>query len=85
MISSDTRPIKATRTALNIIKANKKAIKNSKIGKLTAVVAIMKIFDKNIVNSRNSNSGKPSIKSNKWLNHVIGKIGLTGEAKRPAI
>jgi hypothetical protein len=46
LISSDTRPIKATRTALNIIKANKKLIKNSKTGKVTAVDAIMKIFDK---------------------------------------
>jgi hypothetical protein len=68
LISSDTRPIKATRTASNIIKANKKLIENSKTGKVTAVVNIMKIFDKNIVNSRNSNSGKPSIKPNKWLN-----------------
>ena len=68
MISSDTRPIKATRTALNIIKANKKLIENSKAGKVTAVVAIMKIFNKNIVNSRNSNSGKLSTKPIKWLN-----------------
>ncbi len=68
MESSDTRLIKATRTALNIIKANKKLIENSKTGKVTAVVAIMKIVDKNIVNSWNSNSGKSSIKPNKWLN-----------------
>ncbi len=68
LISSDTRPIKATRTALNIIKAKEKLIKNSKTGKVSAVVTIMKIFDKNIVNSRNSNSGKLSIKPNKWLN-----------------
>ena len=46
LISSDTRPIKATRTALNIIKANKKLIENSKTGKVTAVVAIMKILIK---------------------------------------
>jgi hypothetical protein len=61
LISSDTCPIKSTRTALNIIKANEKAIKNSKTGKVTAVVAIVKIFDKNIVNSQNSYSGKLSI------------------------
>ena len=35
---------------------------------MTAVVAIIKIFDKNFGNSRNSNSGKLSIKPNKWLN-----------------
>ncbi len=35
---------------------------------MTAVVATMKIFDTNIVNSRNSNSGKLSVKSNKRLN-----------------
>ena len=68
MIPSDTCPIKATRTALNIIKATEKLIENSKTGKVTAVVAIMKIFDKNIVNSHNPNSGKLSIKPNKWLN-----------------
>ena len=51
LISSDTRLIKATRTALNIIKANEKLIENSKTGKVIAVVAIMKIFDKHIVNS----------------------------------
>jgi hypothetical protein len=68
LISNDTHLIKATRTALNITKANKKLIENSKTGKVTAVVAIMKIFDKNIVNSRNANSGKSSIKPNKWLN-----------------
>ena len=44
LIPCDTHPIKATRTALDIIKANKKAIENSKTGKVTAVVAAMKIF-----------------------------------------
>ena len=34
---------------------------------MTAVVAIMKIFEIN-VNSRNSSSGKSPIKPNKWLN-----------------
>jgi hypothetical protein len=47
LISNDTCPIKATITALEIIKANKKSIGNSKTGKVTAVVAIMKIFGKN--------------------------------------
>ena len=35
---------------------------------MTAVIAIMKIFDTNIGNSRNSNFGILSIKSNKRLN-----------------
>ena len=35
---------------------------------MTDVVAIMKIFDKNIINSWNPDSGKLSIKPNKWLN-----------------
>ena len=41
--STDTRPIKATRTALNLIKAQQKATENSKTGKVTAVVAVMKV------------------------------------------
>jgi hypothetical protein len=62
--STDTRPIKATKLALDIIRANKIAIKNSKTGKVTAVVAILKVFgDKS--NSRNS---KLLIKPNKQLN-----------------
>jgi hypothetical protein len=48
--STDTRPIKATRTALNVIKATQKATKNSKTGKVTAIVAVMKIFGNKIVN-----------------------------------
>jgi hypothetical protein len=68
LTSSDTHPIKATRTALEIIKANEKLIENPKTSKVTAVVAIMKIFDEKIGNSQNSNSGKLSLKPNKWLN-----------------
>ncbi len=48
LTSSDTRLIKATRTALEIIKANEKSIKNSITGKVTAVVAVMNIFSKNL-------------------------------------
>jgi hypothetical protein len=58
LTSSNTRPIKATRTPFEIIKANKKSIENSKTGKVTAVVAIMKIFGKNLGNSRNPNYEK---------------------------
>ncbi len=66
--STDTRPIKATRTALNVIKAKQKATKNSKTRKVTAVAAVLKIFGNKIVNSRNSNSGKTEIKPKIWLN-----------------
>jgi hypothetical protein len=62
-----THPIKANKLALDIIRANKIAIENSKTGKVTAVVALLKVFgDKS--NSRNSNPGKLLIKPNKWLN-----------------
>ncbi len=62
--STDTLPIKATKLALDIIRANEIAIKNLKTGKVTAVVAIIKVFgDKS--NSRNS---KLLTKPNKRLN-----------------
>ncbi len=48
--STDTRPIKATRTALNLIKAKQKATENSETGKVTAVVTVMKIFGTKFVN-----------------------------------
>ena len=65
---TDTCPIKATRRALDIAKANKKAIEDSKTGKVTAVVAVMKIFGSKIDNLRNANSGKALIKPHEWLN-----------------
>ncbi len=46
LVSTDTRPIKATKLALDIIKSNEIAIENSKTGKVTAVVAILKVFGK---------------------------------------
>ncbi len=65
--STYTRPIKATKLALDIIRANEIAIENSKTGKMTAVVAILKVLgDKS--NSRNSNPRKLLIKPNKLLN-----------------
>jgi hypothetical protein len=65
--STDTCPIKATKVALDIIRANEIAIENSKTGKVTAVVAILKVFgDKSI--SRNSNPRKLLLELNKWLN-----------------
>jgi len=42
--STDTRPIKASKLALDIIRANEIAIENSKTGKVTSVVAILKVF-----------------------------------------
>jgi hypothetical protein len=62
--STDTRPTKATKLALDIIRANEIAIENSETGKVTAVVAIRKDFgDKS--NSRNSNPRKLLSKSKK--------------------
>jgi hypothetical protein len=64
--SADTRPIKATKLALDIIRANEIAIKNSKTGKVTAVVTILKVFGEKS-NSHNSNPRKLLSKPNKWL------------------
>jgi len=66
--STDTHPIKATKLALDTIRANEIAIEISKTGKVTAVVAILKIFGDNIHNSRNTNPEKLLNKPNKRLN-----------------
>ena len=66
--STDTRPIKATKLALDTIRANEIAIENSETGKVTAVVAILKVFGGNTRNSRNANPGKLLNKPNKRLN-----------------
>jgi len=66
--SADIRPIKATKLALDTTRANEIAIENSKTGKVTAVVAILKVFGDNIHNSRNANPGKLLNKPNKRLN-----------------
>jgi hypothetical protein len=42
--STGTRPIKATKLALDTIRANEIAIENSNTGKVTAIVAILKVF-----------------------------------------
>jgi hypothetical protein len=62
--STDTCPIKATKLALVTIRANEIAIENSKTGKVTAVVAILKIFR----DQSKSHNSKLLIKPNKWLN-----------------
>jgi hypothetical protein len=54
LVSTDTRPIKATKLALDTIRANEIAIENSKTGKVTAVVAILKVFGDLNINSRNA-------------------------------
>ena len=44
LISTDTRPIKATKLALDTIRANEIAIENPETGKVTAVVTMLKVF-----------------------------------------
>jgi len=66
--STDTRPIKATKLALDTIRANEIAIENSKTGKVTAIVAILKVSGDNTRNSRNTNPGKLLNKPNNRLN-----------------
>ena len=46
--SIDTHPIKATKLAIDVSKANEIAIETSKTGKVTAVVAILKVFGDNL-------------------------------------
>ena len=66
--STDTRPIKATKLATDTIRANEIALENSKTGKVTAVVAILKVFGGNTRNSLKTNPGKLLNKPNKRLN-----------------
>ncbi len=47
--STDTRPIKATKLALDTIRANEIAIENSKTEKVTAIIAILKIFGDRLI------------------------------------
>ena len=69
--STDTRPIKATKLALDTIRANEIAIEKSKTGKVTTVVTILKVFGDKIGNSRNANPGKLLNKPIKRLNSKI--------------
>ena len=66
--SPDTRPSKATKLALDTIRANEITIENSKTGKVSAVVAILKIFGYSINNPRNANPKKLLNKPNRRLN-----------------
>jgi len=80
LISTDTRPIKATKLAPETIRANEIAI-NSKTGKVTAVVAMLKVFGENINNSRNANPKKLLNKPNIRLNEK--KKALNRPKKHP--
>ena len=62
--STDTRWIKATKLAVDITRAHEIAIENSKTGKVTAVVAILKVFGDTPNNSRNTNPEKLLSKPN---------------------
>ncbi len=66
--STDNRLIKATKLALDIIRANEIAIENSKTGKVAAVVGILKVFGDKFGNSRDANPKKLLNKPNKRLN-----------------
>ena len=88
LTSSNTRLIKATRTALEIIKASEKSIKNSKTGKMTSVVAIMKFLVRTL-SIHGTLIPEKSIKSNNRLNSKkkhqnsakLHEIGLDEPAK----
>ncbi len=53
--STDTRPIKATKLALDVIRANEITIENSKTGKVNSVVAILKVFGNKFTDSWSAN------------------------------
>ena len=46
LLSTDTRPIKATKLAMYTNRDNEIAIENSKTGKVTAVAAILSFLEK---------------------------------------
>jgi len=56
--STDSCPNKSTKLALDTIRANEITIENSKTGKVTAVVTILKVFGENVNNSWNTNPKK---------------------------
>jgi len=84
--STDTRPIKATKLAPDIIRANEIAIENSKTGKVTAVVAVLKVFGNKFTNSRSANPEKLLNKPNKRLNskkkHLKGLYEPNSDASK---
>jgi len=69
-----------------ITKDNEIAIENSKTGKVTAVVAILKVFGDKFTNSRSANPEKLLNKPNKWLNpkkkHLKGLYEPNNDASK---
>ena len=59
---------------MDITRANEITIENSKTGKMTAVVVILKVFGDTSNNSRNANPGKSLCKPSRKLN--LKKKGL---------
>ncbi len=55
-MSTEPRPIKVTRTAAETISGERKAIENTKTGKVTATVAVTYLKGKTKVNVRSANS-----------------------------
>ena len=53
-MSSETRPIKVTNLDSEKIRAKEIAIENSKTGKVTAVVAVIYLFNDKLCNSRSA-------------------------------
>jgi hypothetical protein len=58
LMSTEPRPIKVTNLADGIISSNKKAIENTKTGKVTAIAAVMYHNRNNKLNLCNANSKK---------------------------
>ena len=67
LLTTDTRPIKATKLAIDTNRAKEIAIENYKTGKVTAVAAILKVFGEILNNSRSTNTGKSLSKPNTRL------------------
>jgi len=68
LISTDTRPIKTTKLDIYVIKANENANENSKRGKVTDVVTILKVCGDKVSNSRSASLSKLLNKPNIRLN-----------------
>ncbi len=81
LISTDTHPNKSTKLALDTIRANEIAIENSKTGKVTAVVAILKVFGfvANFynINKENNNNNNNNNNSSSSSRHIRAKLSHT--------
>jgi hypothetical protein len=79
-MSTEPRPIKVTRTAAETISGEQKAIENAKIGKLTAVDAVMYLNGKTKVNLCSANSRKKQDPNR--LGAAIGAQQETGSPQK---